>query len=329
MYGMRLKTKQQRLDLQKYTFESLIKSGYTQEIYKNLFIFTKDEPGFYLKVYSGTSTNHIIYTRYRTAEQRAQVIQNAKDSHDRQEVRKAEAKANPTKSTAANCAGAIKEELKAKFPGVKFSVKSSNFSGGNSVHINWTDGPTTDEVDAITKRYQYGHFDGMTDMYEYSNNIEGLPQAKYVQTSRDMSAETRAAMLPMAEAMYEDWKDHHGIHRAGDIVYRVFNRYSIPVGATVTGIERTECTCGHLEEFYRIAYTLPEQETRPAPVEVPAGQIQVIEYSEKAIAVIGDTRSIKDKLKELGGRFNFRLTCGPGWIFPKSKLTELQTALTA
>ena len=60
---------------------------------------------------------------------------------------------------------------------------------------------------------------------------------------------------------------------------------------------------------------------------VIAGDFQIIDYSEKAIAVIGDTRSIKDQLKELGGRFNFRLTCGAGWIFSKQKEQEVRTLL--
>lgn len=51
---------------------------------------------------------------------------------------------------------------------------------------------------------------------------------------------------------------------------------------------------------------------------------QIINYSEKAIAVIGDTKKIKNELKQLGGRFNFRLSCGAGWIFPKSKLSDIQ-----
>jgi hypothetical protein len=55
-----------------------------------------------------------------------------------------------------------------------------------------------------------------------------------------------------------------------------------------------------------------------------AGRVEIIDYSEKAIAVIGDTKPIKDKLKELGGKFNFRLTCGCGWIFPKTKLEEVK-----
>lgn len=52
--------------------------------------------------------------------------------------------------------------------------------------------------------------------------------------------------------------------------------------------------------------------------------LQIVDYSEKAIALIGDTKTIKDQLKRMGGRFNPRLSCGIGWIFPKSKLAEVQ-----
>lgn len=54
---------------------------------------------------------------------------------------------------------------------------------------------------------------------------------------------------------------------------------------------------------------------------------QIIDYSDKAIAVIGDTKAIKDALKELGGRFNFRLSCGAGWIFPKTKMEDVKKLL--
>ena len=79
-------------------------------------------------------------------------------------------------------------------------------------------------------------------------------------------------------------------------------------------------------------------ETNPAPVteayniekvEVPAGEIQVIEYSDKAIAVIGDTKSIKEKLASIGGKYNRYLKCGEGWIFSKKKLPELEALLSA
>lgn len=54
---------------------------------------------------------------------------------------------------------------------------------------------------------------------------------------------------------------------------------------------------------------------------------EIIDYSEKAIAVCGDTKAFKDNLKSLGGRFNPRLTCGAGWVFPKSKREQLTALL--
>ena len=51
-------------------------------------------------------------------------------------------------------------------------------------------------------------------------------------------------------------------------------------------------------------------------------------YSEKAIAVFGDTTSIKEKLLELGGKFNTNLRGQAGWIFPKSKESSLKSALS-
>ncbi|WP_456867614.1 hypothetical protein [Galbibacter sp. BG1] len=59
--------------------------------------------------------------------------------------------------------------------------------------------------------------------------------------------------------------------------------------------------------------------------------LTLVDYSEKAIALFGDTKSIKEALKKLGGRFNPRLTFNdekkPGWIFPKSKTEEVKEAL--
>ena len=34
---------------------------------------------------------------------------------------------------------------------------------GCSIDIDWTDGPTKEEVSAITNKYEYGTFDSMTD----------------------------------------------------------------------------------------------------------------------------------------------------------------------
>lgn len=59
------------------------------------------------------------------------------------------------------------------------------------------------------------------------------------------------------------------------------------------------------------------------------GGFEIIDYSEKAIALIGDTKPIAGKLKALGGKFNPRLTCGMGWVFPKRKEQKLREVLSA
>ena len=61
------------------------------------------------------------------------------------------------------------------------------------------------------------------------------------------------------------------------------------------------------------------------------GDFTLVHYSEKALAVFGDTKPIKDQLKALGGRFNPALTHEnekkAGWIFSKSKEQEVKNLL--
>jgi hypothetical protein len=66
--------------------------------------------------------------------------------------------------TPAETAKYIRKALKASFPGVTFSVRSSSYSGGGSVDIYWRDGPTVREVDSVVGRYQGADFDGMIDL---------------------------------------------------------------------------------------------------------------------------------------------------------------------
>lgn len=58
---------------------------------------------------------------------------------------------------------------------------------------------------------------------------------------------------------------------------------------------------------------------------------ELIGYSEKSVALFGDTKSIKDLLLAMGGKFNPRLayknTKKAGWIFQRSKRTELEGVL--
>ena len=71
-----------------------------------------------------------------------------------------------------------------------------------------------------------------------------------------------------------------------------------------------------------------EEET-PGAEEESQTAVTVCKYSEKAIAVIGNTRPFADVLRANGGRFNARLSCGAGWIFQATKRDCIIEALKA
>lgn len=108
-------------------------------------------------------------------------------------------------SNQAKAAKAIRAELKTNFPGIKFFVRSRGFTGGDSVDIEWTDGPCTRDVEKITDKYQYGHFDGMYDIYENSNKRDDIPQAKYVLAQRSISKELKSEIKEYIVDYYAGW----------------------------------------------------------------------------------------------------------------------------
>ncbi len=87
-----------------------------------------------------------------------------------------------------------------------------------------------------------------------------------------------------------------------------------------------------------LAYTAGDEDNirlnSPKPERTQRGQTTVhgdfilVDYSDKAIALFGDTKPIKDALHDLGGRFNGRLTHNgqkrAGWIFQKAKETQVR-----
>ena len=85
-----------------------------------------------------------------------------------------------------------------------------------------------------------------------------------------------------------------------------------------------------MESISREEYDDIIEACREQPEEVEAEELpkfRIIDYSEKAIAVVGDTKDIKDQLKALCGRFNPKLSCGAGWIFSKKMRPEVEKLL--
>lgn len=70
-----------------------------------------------------------------------------------------------------------------------------------------------------------------------------------------------------------------------------------------------------------------------AKTEAKITDVSLLRYSDKAYAIFGNTKPIKDKLSAIGGRFNMYLTNPQtgtkqaGWVFPASKFSQLQNLI--
>lgn len=82
----------------------------------------------------------------------------------------AQAEAKSKDKWACSCVVAsqnIRKLLKLHFPGVKFSVTTSKYSGGDSIRVKWMDGPTNERVKKVTDPFTGSTFDGMQDLKSY------------------------------------------------------------------------------------------------------------------------------------------------------------------
>lgn len=166
----------------------------------------------------------------------------------------------------------IRQDLTNAFPGQKFSVRKTDYS---TIHIEWKDGPTREEVEQIAGKHQR-------------------------KCTRDRWNDD-----------LWDYNDTAFTSVFGGVDYILYYRETAPENREISLYTKPE----------------PKQNKTTDTETIGAKGIQIIDYSEKAIAVVGDTRAIKDTLKTLGGRFNAHLTCGAGWIFSKAKESTLREAL--
>ena len=120
-----------------------------------------------------------IFPEIKSGEETARIVKHAVSEERRKQQEKEEAERlyaaecgrlktapeyaslSQDKNGAVQVTSNIRKELKAKFPGVKFSVRKRGY---DSVSVNWTDGPTEEEIKSVTDKYRDSYFDGMQDM---------------------------------------------------------------------------------------------------------------------------------------------------------------------
>jgi hypothetical protein len=146
----------------------------------------------------------------------------------------------------------------------------------------------------------------------------------------DVIVKKYADMHPDSYSMGDYWDCVPSIFNDlyGSVGY-VMTYRTISDDATKRIISEQGCSRDEARDYIHKTDLSPKCEEKQKSVAsaVKADGLTLIDYSEKAIALVGDTRAIKDELKRIGGRFNARLSCGAGWIFPKSKRDAIEAII--
>jgi hypothetical protein len=177
--------------------------------------------------------------------------------------------------------------------------------------------------------------DSMTDYYGYRTRRTVI--LGFSNHTKDLFPEMRKHAANYEETAYlaEENKEyeHREKYSMGDGYYLGKSKYSGWIIAKERIFDREK----FIEHFALVAsdeanICVKVQETANDTPEAVAGDFVIVDYSEKAIAVFGDTRPLKDELKALGGRFNPKLIYEggkrAGWIFSKSKEQHVKNLLT-
>lgn len=238
----------------------------------------------------------------------------------------------------------LRRALAHHFPGVKFSVKQERGTFLTSVRVGYTDGPTKSDVEKIACLFKYddSECDPMTDYHEYNPTefTRTFGGFTFVFIDRETSPEVREALR--AEVLADIPEFPEGKNITKDEFCYIYLK-----GVPATVVEKyTKILQGaywiNTETLIRFLFMsrsyMPEVSAaspveRPVAGLNPAGGVEIVDYSEKAVAVFGDTKAIKDTLKQIGGRFNRALSHGgqrcAGWIFSKNREADLRAALNA
>lgn len=200
-------------------------------------------------------------------------------------------------------AAKVRSYAKKNFPGFKFSVRSEWSMYTDSLHIELKEGTCIPFVEG-SRSAERGYMSTM-------NTVKGWEKDLTPEIFKVLDAVTTYA----SSFRYDD---SDGMQDYYDTNFYL----SIKVGDEYKVIEPKA----------KKSNVKPERVEEAKEVEaVTAEGLEIVDYSEKAIAVFGDTKAIKEQLKELGGRFNPALNYNgekrAGWIFSKKQADKVRELL--
>ena len=184
----------------------------------------------------------------------------------------------------------------------------------------------------IVARLKQNESDSQTDYY--ASSVQRTVILGFSTHKRDIFSEMRKHAPNFEETAYlaefnEDY-EHREKYSMGDGYYLGESKYSgwiiekTPIYKRENTIEEFAYTAGNEDNIH---ISKPNSTPPSNPTGAGKNGCTLVEYSTKAVAVFGDTKSIKDELRAMGGRFNARLTFNgkklAGWIFSKSQEQQL------
>ena len=198
----------------------------------------------------------------------------------------------------------------------------------------------TDAKAAIIGTLRVSECDSYTDYYDYS--IVRTVILGFSKHTRNLFSEMRKHAANFEETAYlEEYNadyEHRENYSMGDGMYLGRNKYSgwtiekEPICDLEKFIERYAHTAGDEANLCMKAPQRENEAQQPtATADLSTLSLEIVEYSEKAIAVFGDTKPIKDVLKNLNGLFRANLTYKgerrAGWIYSKKQELKVREAL--
>ena len=201
-------------------------------------------------------------------------------------------------------AAKVRSYAKKNFPAFKFSVRSEWSMYTDSMYIELKSGPCVPFVEG-SRSAERGYMSTMSNVKAWKDEL-----------TPEVFASLNAVSNYASSFRYDDsdgMQDYFDTNFYLSI--KVSDEYKV------------------IEPKAKKSSVKPEKVEEAKEVEaVTIEGIEVVDYSEKAIAVFGETKAIKEQLKELGGRFNPSLNYNgekrAGWIFSKKQADKVKELIT-
>lgn len=202
-------------------------------------------------------------------------------------------------------AAKVRSYAKKNFPGFKFSVRSEWSMYTDSMYIELKSGPCVPFVEG-SRSAERGYMSTMSTVKGWENEL--TPEMFKVLDA--VTTYASSFRYNDSDGMQDYFDTNFYIHIEVSDEYKV-----IEPKAKKSSIKTEK------------AEEAKEMEA------VTVEGLEMVDYSDKAIAVFGDTKVIKEQLKELGGRFNPSLNYNgekrAGWIFSKKKADEVHNLMAS